>query len=88
MDLSTPRGNMITLARLVGDLDVGQQKAGWYNGYVCGVRPGEAVRDLFGFAGFGMARLRRTKAASAIARSCAKSAFTTTSRRRSRSSSG
>jgi hypothetical protein len=57
VDLTTPRGNMIALARLVADLDLGKQKAGWYNGYVCGVRPGEAVRDLFGFAGFGMARL-------------------------------
>jgi len=55
VDLTTPRGNMIALARLVADLDLGKQKAGWYNGYVCGVRPGEAVRDLFGFAGFGMA---------------------------------
>ena len=57
VDLATPRGNMLTFARLVGDLDLGKQKAGWYNGYVSGVRPGEAVRDLFGFAGFGMARL-------------------------------
>ncbi len=46
-----------TVARLGGDLNMGQQKAGWYNGYVSGVRPDEAVRDLFGFAGFGMARL-------------------------------
>jgi len=57
VDLTTPRGNMLTLARLVGDLNVGQQRAGWYNGYVSGVRPDEAVRDLFGFAGFGMSRL-------------------------------
>jgi hypothetical protein len=57
LDLTTARGTMLNLARLVGDLDLGRQKAGWYNGYVCGVRPDEAVRDLFGFAGFGMSRL-------------------------------
>mgnify|MGYP003333843556 FL=1 len=57
VDLSTPRGNMLTFARLVGDLDVGKSRSGWYNGFVSGVRPGEPVKDLFGFAGFGMARL-------------------------------
>ena len=57
VDLTTPRGNMITMARLVGDLDIGKQRAGWYNGYVSGVRPDEPLRDLFGFAGFGMTRL-------------------------------
>ncbi len=57
VDLSTTRGNMLTYARVVGDLDLGKQRAGWYNGYVCGVRPDEPVRDLFGFAGFGMTRL-------------------------------
>jgi hypothetical protein len=57
VDLTTPRGNMLTYARIVSDLDLGKQKAGWYNGYVSGVRPDEAVRDLFGFAGFGMTRL-------------------------------
>lgn len=57
LDLSTPRGNMLMLARMSGDLDLAQQKRGWYNGYVMGVRPGEPLRDLFGFAGFGMSRL-------------------------------
>jgi hypothetical protein len=57
VDLATPRGNMLTLARLVGDLDLGKQRAGWYNGYLCGVRPDEPLRDLIGFAGFGMSRL-------------------------------
>ncbi len=56
-DLSTARGNMLTYARLVGDLELGKQKAGWYNGYLSGVRPNEAVRDLVGMAGFGMSRL-------------------------------
>jgi hypothetical protein len=57
LDLTTPRGNMLALARLNADLNLGQQRAGWYNGYVTGVRPDEKVRDLFGFAGFGMSRL-------------------------------
>ena len=57
LDLTTARGTMLNVARLVADLNLGQQKSGWYNGYVCGVRPDEAVRDLFGFAGFGMSRL-------------------------------
>lgn len=57
LDLTTTRGTMLNTARLVADLNLGQQKSGWYNGYVCGVRPDEAVRDLFGFAGFGMTRL-------------------------------
>ena len=43
VDLTTPRGNMITMARLVGDLDIGKQRAGWYNGYVSGVRPDEPL---------------------------------------------
>ena len=57
VDLATPRGNMLTVARMSGDLDLSKQKLGWYNGYVSGVRPGEALKDLFGFAGFGMSRL-------------------------------
>ena len=57
LDLTTPRGNMLALARMSGNLDLSQQKLGWYNGYVSGVRPGEPLRDLFGFAGFGMSRL-------------------------------
>jgi hypothetical protein len=57
LDLSTTRGNMLAMARLQGDLNLGQERAGWYNGYVAGVRPDEKLRDLFGFAGFGMSRL-------------------------------
>ena len=53
LDLGTPNGNMLAVARMSGDLDLSKQKFGWYNGYVSGVRPGEALRDLFGFAGFG-----------------------------------
>ena len=57
LDLGTPRGNMLAVARMSGDLDLSRQKLGWYNGYVSGVRPGEALKDLFGFAGFGVSRL-------------------------------
>ncbi len=57
LDLSTPRGNMLAVARMTADLDLTKQKTGWYNGFVSGVRAGEPVKDLFGFAGFGMARL-------------------------------
>ena len=57
VDLSTAKGNMLTMARLVGNLNVGEQKYGWYSGYVVGVRPGERLRDLVGFEGFGAARL-------------------------------
>ena len=57
LDLTKPRDNMLAMARLVGNLDVGEQKYGWYSGYVVGVRPGEKLRDLFGFEGFGVARL-------------------------------
>ena len=57
LDLGTPNGNMLAVARMSGDLDLSKQKFGWYNGYVSGVRPGEALRDLFGFAGFGVSRL-------------------------------
>ena len=57
LDLTTPQGNMLAVARMSGNLDLSQQKLGWYNGYVSGVRPGEPLKDLFGFAGFGMSRL-------------------------------
>ncbi len=57
VDLTTTLGNLLTMARIVGDLDLGKQRSGWYDGYVTGVRPNEPLRDLFGFAGFGMTRL-------------------------------
>jgi hypothetical protein len=56
-DLRTARDNKIVMARLIADLEVGKQRAGWYNGYVTAVRPDAPLRDLFGFAGFGMSRL-------------------------------
>jgi hypothetical protein len=57
LDLATPRGNKLTMARLNGDLDLSKQHYGWYSGYVVGVRPGEKLLDLFGFEGFGVSRL-------------------------------
>ncbi len=57
VDLTTADGNMITYARIVGDLELGKEHAGWYNGYVTGVRNDGPLKDLMGFAGFGMTRL-------------------------------
>ena len=57
VDLRTGAGNKIGYARMQGDLDESKQRIGWFKGYVMGVRPGEAIRDLFGFAGFGASRL-------------------------------
>lgn len=57
LDLTTPRGNMLALARITSNLELGEQRYGWYSGYVTGVRPGEKVRDLVGFEGFGVSRL-------------------------------
>ena len=61
IDLSTGEGNKIAFARTQGDLDESKQKVGWFKGYVMGVRPGEAIRDLFGFAGFGVSRLQQNE---------------------------
>ena len=57
VDLRTPEGNVTGYARLQSDLDESKQRYGWFKGYVMGVRPGEKIRDLFGFAGFGVSRL-------------------------------
>lgn len=57
VDLRTPEGNVTGYARLASDLDESKQRYGWFKGYVMGVRPGEKIRDLFGFAGFGVSRL-------------------------------
>ena len=59
VDLRTGAGNQIGYARMQGDLDESKQRIGWFKGYVMGVRPGEKIRDLFGFAGFGASRLER-----------------------------
>jgi hypothetical protein len=49
IDLTTGKGNLIAAARLNGNLDESKPKYGSCSGIVCGVRAGEAVRDLFGF---------------------------------------
>ena len=50
--------NRDTYAKLVGDLDFGQQRFGWFKGKAMGVRKGEKVRDLVGFEGFSFTRLQ------------------------------
>ena len=57
LDLTTGQGNMLAMARIVGDLDLTKQKHGWYRGVAMGFRPGEAGRDLFGVMGMGTGRL-------------------------------
>lgn len=57
LDLKTGEGNMLAMARIVGDLDLTKQKYGWYRGVAMGFRPGEAGRDLFGVMGMGAGRL-------------------------------
>ncbi|MEP0391841.1 MAG: DUF1838 family protein [Erythrobacter sp.] len=57
LDLTSPRGNRDAIARIMGDVDLQSTKFGWYSGIVQGVRPGEGVRDLFGFTGFSCAKL-------------------------------
>ncbi len=56
LDLTTPNGAMMTLARLSGDLS-GKTRYGWYDGFVMAVAPGSAVRNLFGFKGMSCAKL-------------------------------
>ncbi len=48
VDLTTGKGNMLTMARLHANLDERQVKYGSASGTVFGVRPGEAIRALFG----------------------------------------
>lgn len=57
LDLTTPRGNREAQARIMANIDMKSTKYGWFKGVVHGVRPGEKVRDLFGFSGFSCARL-------------------------------
>lgn len=59
LDLTTPKGNVLALARMNGDLDESKQKHGWYKGYVMAVRPGKRVEDLIGFEGFDASRVER-----------------------------
>jgi hypothetical protein len=57
LDLSKSVDNMTAWARLLGNTDMKSTKYGWANGIIQGVRPGEAIRDLFGFTMVSSARL-------------------------------
>lgn len=57
LDLSTPDGNREAWARLLANTDMKSTKYGYAYGKVKGVRPGEAVRDLFGFTMMSCAKL-------------------------------
>lgn len=57
IDLTSARGNREAQARIMGNIDMKSTKYGWFKGIVHGVRPGEKVRDLFGFSGFSATRL-------------------------------
>lgn len=57
IDLTTPDGNVLAMARMTGDTDTARTKHGWYEGRLVGVRPGEAARDLCGIFGMSSQRL-------------------------------
>jgi hypothetical protein len=57
LDLTTPHGNMIAMARLQGNLDPKKTKYGWATGVLFGVTPGEKVRDLMGVEVFSSTRV-------------------------------
>ena len=57
LDLGTPEGNVLAMAKLTGTLAPGGVKHGWYSGVLMGVVPGEAVRELVGVIGMSSQRL-------------------------------
>lgn len=59
MDLSNLEFHRDTRARLNGDIAPNKESVGWLTGIVQGVRPNEAVRDLFAFEGFSVTRMYR-----------------------------
>lgn len=59
IDLTSPEFNRDTRARLNGDIQPDTEYVGWLKGIVQGVRPNEAVRDLFAFEGFSVTRMYR-----------------------------
>jgi len=59
LDLTTPQGNMLAVARLQGNLDGSKSKFGWASGVLFGVRPNEKVRDLMGVKVFSATRTLR-----------------------------
>lgn len=56
IDLTTGKGNMLAGVRIDANLDESKQKWASVSGTVCGVRDGEALRDLFGFEVVSVAR--------------------------------
>lgn len=56
IDLTTPKGNVNAAVRVDVNLDESKQKWASVSGIVCGVRDGEALRDLFGFEVVSVAR--------------------------------
>ncbi|MFK7958117.1 MAG: DUF1838 family protein [Lysobacterales bacterium] len=56
IDLTTPKGNVNAAVRIDANLDESKQKWASVSGVVCGVREGEAVRDLCGFEVVSVAR--------------------------------
>jgi hypothetical protein len=56
IDLTTPRGNVNAAVRVDANLDESKQKWASVSGLVCGVRDGEALKDLFGFEVVSVAR--------------------------------
>jgi hypothetical protein len=59
IDLTTGMGNANIRARLEGNLDETKTKYGSATGIVSGVRPGEALRELFGFEVVSAGRIRK-----------------------------
>ncbi len=56
-DLTTGRGNVDAYLKLTSNLDMKSTHYGWIDGYVMGIAPGGAVRDICGFRGIGCNRL-------------------------------
>jgi hypothetical protein len=57
MRLDDAAWNRDAYARLVGNMDFGELKQGWYSGTVMGMRDNEPLKPLMGFEGFSMTRL-------------------------------
>lgn len=58
LDLSTPEGNVIAMAKITATLEPGAHTHGFYTGVLMGVVPGEEVRELVGVIGMSSQRLR------------------------------
>ncbi len=58
LDLTTPEGNVLAMAKLTATLAPQGFKHGWYTGVLMAAVPGEAVRELVGVVGMSTQRLR------------------------------